>query len=166
MMTYRPWHLVSMLLLVIATIALDRLTKEWAERVLTNETPIPVAGEMFQLTLLYNYGSAFGLFANGKTWLLAVTGLIILGLAGFLVATVHAGRLPRATWALSLILGGAIANFADRWPDGRVTDFLDFGLGAARWPAFNLADSAIVVGVALLFLVNVLAPASREATHV
>ena len=49
-----------------------------------------------------------------------------------------------------MILGGAIANFVDRLSDGRVTDFLDFGLGAARWPTFNLADSFIIVGAALL----------------
>jgi signal peptidase II len=51
-------------------------------------------------------------------------------------------------------LGGAIANFADRLIDGRVTDFLDVGVGAARWPTFNLADSFIIVGMAWLLLIS------------
>ena len=165
MTRHRVRPIATIMLLAIATSALDWLTKDWAERTLSHETPIPVVGDTFRLTLIYNYGSAFGLFANGGTWLLAVTGIISLALAVFLINAAQSRRLPRGTWALSLILGGAVANFADRWPDARVTDFLDVGLGATRWPAFNVADSSIVVGMALLVLMNTLAPASTKAPH-
>ena len=156
-------RLASLLLPALAAIALDGLTKAWAERALAASGTIPIVDEAFRLTLVYNSGTAFGLFADGGRWLLALTGLIILALLVFLLLCLRAGSLPRATWPLSLMLGGAIANFADRWADGRVTDFLDVGLGAARWPAFNLADSFIVAGVALLMLFTLAGNGSVEA---
>lgn len=140
----------SLMMLVLAWLV-DRLTKVSAEQVLRLHEPVPVLGEWFRLTLGYNTGVAFGLFANGGRWPLVVTGFVIAGLVIFLLKGLLAGELPRlAAWPIGLILGGAIANFADRLPDGRVTDFLDVGLDAARWPTFNLADSFIVVGAAIL----------------
>lgn len=133
----------------IVAFLLDGLTKAWAEQALT--TPIPILGQSFRLTLGYNTGVAFGLFANGGTFPLIVTGVIIFGLVIWLVLASRRDEFPAATHLpLGMILGGAVANFADRLLDDRVTDFLDFGLGAARWPTFNLADSFIVVGAALL----------------
>jgi signal peptidase II len=83
-----------------------------------------------------------------------VSGIIIAGLGAWVMHALRAGRLaPAASWPIGLILGGAIANFGDRLPDGRVTDFLDVGVGATRWPTFNLADSFIVLGVAALALI-------------
>lgn len=140
----------SLMLLVLALLV-DSITKVWAEQVLRPHEPMPVLGEFFRLTLSYNTGVAFGLFANGGRWPLIITGFIIAGLVIFFLKGLLAGELPRlAAWPIGLILGGAIANFVDRLPDGQVTDFLDVGLGAARWPTFNLADSFIVVGVAIL----------------
>lgn len=140
----------SLMMLVLAWLV-DGLTKVSAEQVLRLHEPVPVLGEWFRLTLGYNTGVAFGLFANGGRWPLVVTGFVIAGLVIFLLKGLLAGELPRlAAWPIGLILGGAIANFADRLPDGRVTDFLDVGLDAARWPTFNLADSFIVVGAAIL----------------
>jgi len=134
---------------IIIALILDGLTKAWAEQALT--TPIPILGQSFRLTLGYNTGVAFGLFANGGTFPLIVTGVIIFGLVIWLVLASRRDEFPAATHLpLGMILGGAVANFADRLLDDRVTDFLDFGLGAARWPTFNLADSFIVVGAALL----------------
>jgi signal peptidase II len=134
---------------IIIALILDGLTKAWAEQALT--TPIPILGQSFRLTLGYNTGVAFGLFANNGTFPLIVTGVIIFGLVIWLVLASRRDEFPAATHLpLGMILGGAVANFADRLLDDRVTDFLDFGLGAARWPTFNLADSFIVVGAALL----------------
>lgn len=133
----------------IIALLLDGLTKAWAEQALT--TPIPILGQAFRLTLSYNTGVAFGLFANGGTFPLIVTGVIIVGLVIWLVGASRRGEFPAATHLpIGMILGGAAANFGDRLPDGRVTDFLDFGLGSARWPTFNLADSFIIVGAAIL----------------
>jgi lipoprotein signal peptidase len=112
-------------------------------------------GEVFRLTLGYNTGVAFGMFANGGLAPVVVTGLVILGLIVWFAQALKAGRFPpEAGWPIGLLLGGAIANFADRLFDGRVTDFLDVGLGATRWPTFNLADSAIMIGIAWLLLLN------------
>lgn len=144
--------------LVALTIALavDWLTKTWAEQILPLNTPVPFIGEFFRLTLSYNTGIAFGMFANGGLWPLIVTGLIIAGLVVWLANAVRAEELPRlAAWPVGLILGGAIANFLDRLPDPQVTDFLDVGFGPTRWPTFNLADSFIVLGVVLLLLFSV-----------
>lgn len=142
---------------LLIVLAVDWLTKIWAERTLPLYTPIPVIGQFFRLTLGYNTGVAFGLFVNGGVWPLIFTGLIIIGLAVWLVRALRTGEIPPvAAWPTGLILGGAIANFVDRLPDGRVTDFLDIGLGAARWPTFNLADSFIVVGVVVLLWISMM----------
>jgi len=146
---------------LMIALAIDFLTKAWAERSLLLYTPIHLSGEFFRLTLGYNTGVAFGMFANGGVGPLILTGLIIIILAVWMVHALRAGEIPPvAVWPIGLILGGALANFVDRLPDGRVTDFLDLGIGATRWPTFNLADSFIVVGVAVLLLIS-LAPKNR-----
>ena len=135
---------------MLVALAVDWLTKDWAERMLVLHEPVQLVGGLFRLTLVYNTGVAFGLFANGGVWPLIFTGLFILSLAVGLIGALRTNEIPEvAAWPIGLILGGAIANFVDRLPDGRVTDFLDVGLGAARWPTFNLADSFIMVGVIL-----------------
>ena len=147
-------HFRFLTALMIA-LAIDFLTKAWVEQSLLLYTSIPLIGEFFRLTLGYNTGVAFGLFANGGVWPLVVTGLIIIMLAVWLVRALHTGEIAGiAAWPIGLILGGALANFVDRLPDGRVTDFLDVGLGSTRWPTFNLADSFIVVGAAMLLWIS------------
>ncbi len=142
---------------ILIVLAIDGLTKAWAQQSLLLYEPVPLAGQFFRLTFGYNTGVAFGLFANGGVGPLVVTGLIIIGMAIWLMNTLRSGELPlTAAWPIGLILGGAIANFADRLPDGRVTDFLDMGIGMSRWPTFNLADSFIVLGVTLLLLFSVM----------
>lgn len=146
----------------IIALLLDGLTKAWAEQALT--TPIPILGQAFRLTLGYNTGVAFGLFANGGTFPLILTGVIIVGLGIWLLGALRHGEFPVAMHIpIGMILGGAVANFVDRLPDGRVTDFIDFGLGTARWPTFNLADSFIIVGAAiLLWTILSIKPADQE----
>jgi signal peptidase II len=144
------------LIALMVVLSLDWLTKTWVEQSLVPFQPVPLAGQFFRLTLGYNTGVAFGLFANGGVWPLVVTGLIIVGMAIWLVNTLRSGELPsKAVWPIGLILGGATANFVDRLPDGRVTDFLDAGFGLTRFPTFNLADTFIVLGVAILLLFSV-----------
>lgn len=136
-------------------LALDGLSKVWVEQTLELYQPITIIGEFFRLTLGYNTGVAFGMFANGGSGPLIVTGLVIVGLIVWFGQALKSGQfLPQAGWPIGLLLGGAIANFIDRLIDGRVTDFLDAGIGTARWPTFNLADSFIIVGMAWLLLVN------------
>jgi signal peptidase II len=147
--------LSRVLLALGAALALDGLSKIWAEQTLELFKPVEVTGEYFRFTLGYNTGVAFGMFANGGAGPLIVTGLVILGLMVWFGRALQSGQFPaRAGWPIGLLLGGAVANFIDRLIDGRVTDFLDAGIGTARWPTFNLADSFIIMGMAWLLLVN------------
>lgn len=136
-------------------LVLDGATKIWAERILELHHPWPLLGDVLRLTLGYNTGVAFGLFANGGFWPLIVTGVVIVGLAIWLTNALRTGEIPPGAGVpIGLLLGGAIANFTDRFMDGRVTDFLDIGLGATRWPAFNLADSFITLSLVYLMIIS------------
>jgi signal peptidase II len=147
--------LYRILLTLTLVLALDGISQVWVEHSLEPFQPVSLAGDYFRLTLGYNTGVAFGMFANGGVAPLVVTGLVILGLMVWFARALKAGQFPQeAGWPIGLLLGGAIANFADRLIDGRVTDFLDVGLRTARWPTFNLADSFIMLGITGLLLLN------------
>lgn len=146
---------VKLLLAGGAVFVVDLASKIWAEQNLAPFQPVPVIGDFFRLTLGYNTGVAFGMLANGGVWPLVMTGAIIVGLVVWFTRGLYTGQFPEpAAWPIGMLLGGAIGNFLDRLPDGHVTDFLDVGLGDLRWPTFNLADSFILIGVALLVLLT------------
>jgi signal peptidase II len=96
------------------------------------------------LALVENSGAAFGLFQGGDAWL-AVVGVLVVA-AGMAWLIQHPEAPVGVTVGLGLLLGGAVGNLWDRWISGRVVDYVAVG----PWPVFNLADSAIVVGVVLL----------------
>lgn len=128
--------------IAVVVIAFDQITKGVINSIMTRGEMIEVAGPL-KLTLTYNDGVAFGLAGGG--------GILVIGLA--MVALVALGAFIAtapdrlATWLSGgLILGGAVGNLIDRVRLGHVTDFILF----SGWPAFNLADSAITVGVILL----------------
>lgn len=157
-------HWSLMLIATVFALGTDVLTKRWAEQALEFHDPFPIVGNLFRLSLGYNTGAAFGLFANSGTPLLLITGLIIVGLLFWLLVMLRGANWRPTLWLpVGLVLGGAMANFLDRLPDGRVTDFLDVGLGAARWPTFNLADSFIVIGIGFLALMSF---SQRNSTEV
>lgn len=143
------------LLIAIAVVVLDRVTKWAIVQAITLDDAVNVIPGLFRLTHLENTGAAFSLFADStspfKTMLLIAFSLGALCVVSFLLwkerAIFNAGTL-----ALSLILGGAVGNLWDRVTDGKVTDFLDFYVGIHHWPPFNIADSAIVVGALLLLM--------------
>jgi signal peptidase II len=129
---------------------LDFLTKRWVESALAPGQVIEVTA-FFNLVLTFNPGAAFSLFAQASGWQRP----LFIGVA--VVAAAVITWLLRRHWrdtlfgvALSLILGGALGNLWDRVVLGHVVDFLDFHAAGWHWPAFNLADSAITVGAALL----------------
>ncbi len=137
----------------VIALSLDALSKAWAEQTLTLYRPTPVLGDWLRLTLGYNSGVTFGLFADSGVTPLIVTGVILGGIFVWILTAVWRGHFSvTAVWLLGFILGGAAANFIDRLPDLRVTDFLDVGIGATRWYTFNLADAFIVFGAIFLFL--------------
>ncbi|MDX6751577.1 signal peptidase II [Geminicoccaceae bacterium 1502E] len=139
------------LALFLAVLLLDQLTKQAA---LTYVDPLQAIAvtPFFNLVLVGNRGISFGLFSTGSlagSWFLVVMTLAI-GVALLLWYRREPRSLPR--FALVLVLGGAVGNLIDRLRFGAVVDFLDFHLQGYHWPAFNVADCAIVVGAALLMV--------------
>ena len=136
-----------------AIAAADLGTKAIAEARL--DDPVALAAG-FELRLGHNSGVAFGFLDNAPAWLLVAL-VLCCGAAG-LYALAQSG-VSGAWVALALVLGGAVANLLDRISDGEVTDFLD----PPRWPAFNVADVAITVGIAVFLLANLRNPDSSDA---
>jgi len=142
-------------LIALTVFVLDRLTKWLVIRHIVLEDNVPVIPGFFRLTHLENPGAAFSLFADSpsalRTGLLIAVSVTALAVVALLLwFRRHAFNLT--TVALALIMGGALGNLWDLLSDGKVTDFLDFYIGAHHWPPFNLADSAIVIGALLLML--------------
>jgi len=138
----------------VAAIVADQLTKQVVARTLAVGDSVDIAGP-FAIHHVQNSGIAFGIFATRTTLVIAVTAVAV-GLIGWFFARSGA-RNPVLPVALGLVLGGSIANLVDRVRLGHVTDFLDM----TAWPAFNLADTFIVVGVAAVFVSLVLADRPR-----
>ncbi len=131
----------------------DQLTKAWALTRLSPAHPVVVVPGLVDLTLVLNPGVAFGIFAwlpPGWRWLVMVFSLAAL----VLLCSVALRIVPQGGWpgrvALGLVFGGAAGNLLDRWRLGSVVDFVDVHWRQYHWPAFNVADSAITVGVVLL----------------
>jgi signal peptidase II len=138
-----------------AVFAVDRLTKAIIEaRVSLYDSHVVIPG-FFEIVHSQNRGAAFGLFAESSSeWrTLLLIGFSLAALIALVVMLWRSPRLDRKTAiALALILGGAAGNVFDRLRGGEVTDFLLFYIGRYQWPAFNAADSAIVIGSGLLLL--------------
>ncbi len=133
---------IGFYLLVFSVFLLDQLTKFFALTCLASVETVPVIPNIFHLTLVHNTGIAFGFFQGSRLLPAAITlSLIVLTVWG--AKSAKHGQKPAESLALAVILGGAIGNWLDRLRLGAVTDFLDFRI----WPVFNIADSAITVGV-------------------
>src|SRR5438105_11463782 len=147
--------------LAALVVVVDQIAKRVAEDRLRNERSVPVIDDLLRLTYVQNRGAAFGLLQDQTTFFVFV-GLLVIG-----VIAASYRYLPRSGFrlhlALGLQLGGAIGNLLDRIRQGYVVDFVDFGYRSNWWPVFNVADSAIVVGVALLAL-NALSPSPGDET--
>jgi len=142
-----PW-----LGLAAVIVAVDQLSKIAIERVFHYGDVHPVTG-FFNLVLTYNKGAAFSFLASASGWqkqFFIVIGILASLVIVYLLARHGTQRL--FSLALAMILGGAIGNVIDRIVHGHVIDFLDFHYAGWHWPAFNVADSAIVCGAALLIL--------------
>lgn len=141
------------LILVAAVVIFDRWTKALIQnRFDLNESALVIDG-FFNITYVRNTGVAFGIFSSisapAKSLLLSIfTALAAIVVVTYSVRSPAGNRLLQI--ALSLILGGALGNLYDRIAFGYVVDFLEFYVGAYHWPSFNIADSAITVGVVLL----------------
>lgn len=140
------------LLVSLAVMVLDQWTKWLVEVHLPHHATQPVIAGFFNLTHVRNTGVAFGLFASdggGGAWLLTALGLGALVAVGlYFWFTPSRDRILLV--ALALVVGGAVGNLIDRVASGAVTDFLDVYVGLHHWPSFNIADSAISVGIVLM----------------
>jgi signal peptidase II len=147
----RRFHFV----IAMAVVLLDRATKWLVATKISLHDGIQVIPGFFRLTHVENRGAAFGLFADSPSqWKLAM--LVLFSIVALVVVSALLWRNSHAMTStgvgLALILGGALGNLWDRLLNGRVVDFLLFYVGQYQWPAFNVADSAIVVGAGLLVI--------------
>jgi len=142
---------------VALILGLDQWTKALVRSAWPENVARPVIAGFFNLVRAENPGAAFSMLADASPTVRAV---VLIGIAclvtAFLVAALF-GKFGVVTstvsrWAVTLILGGAAGNLLDRIRFGTVTDFLEFYVGSYYWPAFNVADSAIFCGAALLFV--------------
>ena len=158
---------IPYLILSLAIIVSDAWSKWLVSTRIDLHESIPLIPDYLQLVHVRNTGAAFGIGANADSRLVPV--LLNLGAIGvFFVVVAYAFRAAVTDRVLQtglhLILGGAIGNLIDRFRLGYVVDFVDVFVKSHHWPAFNVADSAICVGIALLFLDMRRKPDSDEVT--
>lgn len=137
-------------------VALDQASKAAIRGYLSLGETWPGDFDLIRLTHVENSGAAFGILQDAGLFLLLASIVAVVLIAGYLIWSPIEGWIP--TTALALILGGAFGNLIDRWARGTVTDFID----PTHYPAFNLADSSIVVGVAALVLLSIFEPPHEE----
>jgi len=146
-----PYRLVIMISSIV--LILDQVTKAWVHGQMALHQSIEIVPNFFNLTYLRNTGAAFGFLAGSPTALrigfFILVSAVAIGCILYLLKNLRSGQ---TLWfaALASILGGAVGNLIDRIRMGEVIDFLDFHWDNWHWPAFNVADSAITVGVILL----------------
>ena len=144
-----PAQWLALAAIAFAAIAADQLTKYIVTSRLALDDGVHVVGP-FWIHHVQNSGIAFGLFASATAVVILATGIAVTWMLVFFARS--GARHPILPVALGLVIGGSLSNLLDRVRLGYVTDFLDL----RYWPAFNLADSFIVIGVGILFLALVL----------
>lgn len=140
---------------VLALVTIDQITKALVASRMGLSESIPVIPGLLHFTYVRNTGMAFGLLSGAdvpfKTLLVTLASILALAAVAY-YALRSPGSDPSTRYGLTLILGGALGNIIDRVRLGYVIDFIDVFYGRSHWPAFNVADSAISVGVGLLVL--------------
>ncbi len=142
---------VALAAVVLAVVALDRWTKHWASASLPFNQPVRVVGDYLRLTYTRNSGVAFGI-GQGTGFPYAVFSIAAIVVILWMFARGRAGADPVRRLSLALILGGALGNLVDRLSGGEVVDFIEMGVPRWHWPVFNVADSAVTIGVLLFAL--------------
>lgn len=155
-----PVRLPWLLLITAGIFSADRWTKTWVDTHIAIGNAIPVLPGVLRITHWLNEGAAFSLFADSASPHTVRIALIIftsIAALAVLIAMVRLGnRITLTTFALALILGGALGNVHDRVEYGSVIDFIEVHIFSYHWPDFNVADSAIVTGACLLLLDSLL----------
>lgn len=157
-----PWLIVSVLVIV-----LDQLSKAWVLSSLPEYTAIPVIEGVWNWYRTYNTGAAFSFLSDAGGWQKYFFVVLAVAISGLLAAWLR--RTARGDWKTALpyalVIGGALGNVIDRLLHGHVVDFIQWHWQEHYWPAFNLADSAIVAGAVGIALVGLFAtpPAKPKA---
>ncbi|MDS4011453.1 MAG: signal peptidase II [Defluviicoccus sp.] len=136
----------------LAVLVLDQLTKWWILAIVMQPPRVIEITPFFNLVLGWNRGISFGLFGGDgalNAWVLPVLAAAVVMLVTYWLLR---ARTPVIGLSLGLIIGGAIGNITDRLRLGAVVDFLDFHAFGFHWPAFNVADSGITIGAALMIM--------------
>lgn len=133
-------------------LVLDQLSKWWVITRLMNPPRVIEITPFFNFVMWWNKGVTFGLFASAPgwgRWVMVVLALVIAVVLVIWLVKVN-DKIP--AFGIGLVIGGAVGNVIDRIRFGAVADFLDFHVGALHWPAFNLADATITIGVGLMLI--------------
>ncbi len=134
-------------------VVLDLITKAMAVANLSR-IPLPIFGDWLTFQLVYNPGAAFGINVGAHSrWVFTGLAIVALVILGSMVRQTEPGQRIRIM-ALALVCGGAVGNLIDRLRSARgVVDFIDVGIGAHRWPTFNVADMAVTCGAVVLAII-------------
>jgi signal peptidase II len=141
-------HGMGILLFTVLVVGLDQITKLFVKSRFYLGESTEVFGDVLRFTYIQNPGMAFGIRVGGKlffTIFASVASIVIL----VYLYRMRNDRFP-SRLSLALILGGAIGNLIDRFAYGEVIDFIDIGIGNARWPVFNIADTGVTIGMIIL----------------
>lgn len=152
--------------IALLTVLADQLSKWVLIQVVgvSEHTPLRVFPFM-DLVMVWNHGVSFGMFSgNSETGRIMLI-ILALGIVGLLARWLIRVQHRLTAVAIGLVIGGALSNVVDRLSHGAVADFFYFHLGPYYWPAFNVADSAICIGVALLCLESMLSRADQGTSH-
>ncbi|AIQ60197.1 signal peptidase II [Paenibacillus borealis] len=152
-------------LIALIVFLIDQGTKYLIATRLEIAEQIPVIKDFFIITSHRNRGAAFGILEGQQWFFIVITVIVVAGIVWYLNKARKTRKLLPT--ALALVLGGAVGNFLDRILNGEVVDFLMFNFGSYTFPIFNVADSCIVVGVALIILDTLLdVKGEQEVTEV
>jgi signal peptidase II len=143
-------------------VALDQLTKWLIRNDVLNTTRYIEVTDFFNIVEVWNRGVSFGLFASDSPWTPYLLSALAIAISIVLIIWLRKAETAFLALALGIVIGGAVGNVIDRLIWGQVYDFLDFHAAEFHWPAFNLADAAISVGVGLLLLDGFIAKRGDE----
>ena len=151
-----PRRYLILSFVTLAIVVLDQVTKAYIDQTMRLHETIPIIPGYFSLTYIRNPGAAFGIFSSSssgfRVTFFVLTSIFAMGL----LITIFVRLDPSDWWGqltVASIFGGAIGNLIDRIQFGEVIDFLDFYVNGYHWPAFNVADTAISLGVCSLFII-------------
>ncbi|MDM5198797.1 signal peptidase II [Fictibacillus enclensis] len=147
-------------ILALFVLGLDQVTKWMIVKNMHFGESITVIENVFYITSHRNRGAAFGILQNQMWFFIIITIAVIFAVIYYMQK--HARHQPLLRLALGLVLGGATGNFLDRIIRKEVVDFLDVKIGSYNYPIFNVADSALVIGVILIFIQTLMESKSKK----